>query len=242
MRQALANLFDVDDLLETEYDGLGMRTNGLIYPGKDYSNNDLPLIKYNVDKAVNLLKEAGWEDSNNNGIVDKVINGEVTEMSLDLLSLPNIAFNESLALLFKDGAKKGGVEINIVYKDPRAKRQAVIARDYELSTGGFVREPNILDDLRQIYHTSHNTATPDGLNRTGFGNAKTDALLEAIVTELDKNKRDQLYKEIQEVIYEEQNHIFLFIPRERILLKNGYTVDFSAKKMNYYIPHIRPKK
>ena len=90
------------------------------------------------------------------------------------------------------------------------------------------------DDPKQLWHTSSDT--PDGSNRFGFGNAESDALIDAIRTTLDVDERAVLYKKFQELFYEEQPVILLFSPREKIaiskrlkgapsILKPGFLVN-----------------
>lgn len=49
----------------------------------------------------------------------------------------------------------------------------------------------------QIYHTT-------GDNRTGFGAPETDALIDEIRVTLDEKARNEKYKKLQEIIYNER--------------------------------------
>lgn len=42
-------------------------------------------IEFNIEKAKSLLAQAGWTDSDNNGYVDKDINGVRTELKIKYL-------------------------------------------------------------------------------------------------------------------------------------------------------------
>ena len=71
----MSHAFNADKFLEEVYLGLGKRTSGPISPDLPYYDNDLPLIPYDLDKAAQLLDEAGWIDTDGNGVRDKMING-----------------------------------------------------------------------------------------------------------------------------------------------------------------------
>ncbi|MEL6141968.1 MAG: ABC transporter substrate-binding protein, partial [Bacteroidota bacterium] len=75
VRRALAYLVDVESLINDNYGGLASRLTGPIVPQKAYYNDQLPEIPFDPAKAEALLREAGWGDANNNGILDKEING-----------------------------------------------------------------------------------------------------------------------------------------------------------------------
>ena len=82
VRQALAYSINVQEIIDNLYAGMGDRIASPVYRELDYYNSSLKLIPFDLEKASALLAEAGWEDSNDNGTVDKVIDGELTELSL----------------------------------------------------------------------------------------------------------------------------------------------------------------
>jgi peptide/nickel transport system substrate-binding protein len=64
--------------------------------------------------------------------------------------------------------------------------------------------------------------TGSGDNRTGFGNAETDALIDEIIVTLDEEKRNELYKKLQKDIYDQQAWIYLFNPRTTVAIHNRF--------------------
>lgn len=56
---------------------------GFVFVFFFYYNLDIKFIFYEVEKAWVLLIEVGWEDSNDNGIVDKEIDGVFMELLLE---------------------------------------------------------------------------------------------------------------------------------------------------------------
>jgi peptide/nickel transport system substrate-binding protein len=76
---------------------------------------------------------------------------------------------------------------------------------------GWVKQPRP-DDEKQIFHTS---SANGGSNYMNFGNAKTDALIEQIRTELDVTKRNALYKQWQQITHDEVPYIFMYVQNFR---------------------------
>ncbi|MBK7406918.1 MAG: hypothetical protein IPJ40_01880 [Saprospirales bacterium] len=226
VRQALAHLLNVEEIIETVFYGLGERVNGPVLPMKDYYNKDLPLIPYNVERAKILLSEAGWIDSNNNGTADNMVNGERIELKLTYL-ITNVPAQEKIAAIFKDAATQAGIDLEIISKEFQAQRADLNTRNYELASGALIAPP-VLDDFYQVWHTDSDT--PDGTNRTSFGNAQSDELIERIRQTLDKKERDQLYKTFQKMVYEEQPMLFLLTPQSRILVHKRF--DAFASPLN----------
>jgi len=237
VRRALAHLLNVKEIIEKGRQGLAQVMVGPVNPELEYFNKDLKPIEFNVQQAKGLLAEAGWKDFDNNGIVDKIIDGKRVEMNLTLLIAAGSSLSQTIGLLFKNGAKKGGVNIELQEMEGRAKLSEIKARNYELATGSFVSYPNLLDDFEQLYHTSSDN--PNGFNRTGFGNAESDALIEEIKITLDEEKRNDLYRQFQEILYDEQPQLFIDLPQERIAIHKKFDAKPSALKPGYHVPHFK---
>ncbi|MCB0592601.1 MAG: hypothetical protein H6557_12300 [Lewinellaceae bacterium] len=232
VRRALAHLVDVPALIEDLFYGLAERTVGPFHPAKSYYHKGLSPIEFDPEKARILLAEAGWEDTNGNGIVDKEISGERVEMELEYKVSASSNFANSQALLFQNDARKAGVKINIVPKEFTVLIDDTKKRDYELYSGAWGQDP-IIDDPKQLWHSESDT--PDGGNRVSFSNAEADRLIEEIRVTLDEAKRNRLYKEFQELIYEEQPYIFLFAPLERIAISKRFKAEATARRPGFLV-------
>jgi peptide/nickel transport system substrate-binding protein len=211
VRQALASLVDVNGLIKNTMLGLAEPSATIFLPSKDYTDKSITTVPLDVEKAKQLLKDAGWIDSNSNGTVDKKINGKLTELSLDFEFSPKQRIE--IPEMLKENAKKAGIEINVSKKDAAVFKEDLAKRTYEIAIMTTSADPS-LDDPEQRWHTKMNLA-PSG-NETGFGNAKTDALIAQIGSTFDKTKRDVLYKQLQQAIAAEQPAIFLYVQKERI--------------------------
>lgn len=232
VRRALAHLVNVDELIETLFYGLGKRTVGPFHPTKPYYHSELPLIEYSPEKARSLLAEAGWEDSNGNGIVDKTISGQLTELELEIMVSSGSKFANNQALLFQSNAKLAGIKINIAPKEFTVLIDQSKQRNYELYSGAWAQDP-IVDDPKQLWHSDSDT--PSGSNRVSFSHPEADRLIDEIRETLDEQRRNALYLQFQEVIYQEQPYIFLFSPLERIAISKRFDAQASARRPGFFV-------
>ncbi len=239
VRRALAHTLDMDAIIRDLYSGMAMRVSGPFHPDKSYYNKNLTPIPYDIEKARSLLKEAGWEDSNGNGVADKELNGKRTEFELDYLASSASKFSMALALVFKENAAKAGIRINVVPKEFPVLIDALKRRDYELHGGAWVADP-LPDDPKQLWHTESNT--PDGGNRTGFGSPESDALIDEIRVTLDEEKRAGLYRKFQELVYEEQPCIFLIAPQERLAIHKRFEARPSVLRPGFFVNEFSLKR
>lgn len=232
VRRALAHLLDIETVINTLYDSLATPITGPIHPSKNYYHDELPLVQYDPARARTLLEQAGWKDSDGDGTVDKNINGENRELEIDYLVVPSSSFANNLALLMQENARQVGIGINIVPREFNAMREDWKTRNFQLYGGGFASQP-LPDDLKQLWHTESDT--PTGSNRTGFGNAESDALIDSIRVTLDEKKRAEMYRRFQEMVYEEQPMIFLFAPNERVVLSRRFRAEPTSLTPGYLV-------
>ncbi|MFT6321200.1 MAG: peptide/nickel transport system substrate-binding protein [Granulosicoccus sp.] len=227
VRRALAHLINMDEIINTTMYGYAEKVVGPFHTSRPYYNQDLPLIEENLEKSRELLKEAGWVDSNENGTVDKVIDGELTEMKLDYLSSRAGVAGQKIGTIFKANAKRVGVDIELVVKEGNIVAEARTKRDFDLFTSGWSQDPSP-DDPYQNWHTDSDT--PSGGNRFGFGNEESDKIIEEIRTIIPEKRRNELYLKLQEIIYDEQPCIFLMIPTGRMAINKKYDYKPSVRK------------
>lgn len=232
VRRALAHLVNVPGLIDNLFYGLAEQITGPFHPTKPYYNRKLDPIKFDPEKARELLASAGWEDTNDNGVADKEIGGQRVELELDYLISNASNFVRNQALLFEADARKAGVKINIVPQEFTVLIDNTKKRDYEMYAGAWAQDP-IPDDPKQLWHTESDT--PDGSNRVSFSKREADELIEKIRTSLDEAERTRLYYRFQEIIYEEQPYIFLMAPLERIAISKRFTAEPSARRPGFFV-------
>ncbi|MCB0632033.1 MAG: ABC transporter substrate-binding protein [Saprospiraceae bacterium] len=236
VRRALAHALDVDQVIEKLYAGLAERIAIPFHPSQPSYHHDLPLIKYDPEKAKALLQEAGWEDTNQNGTVDKVINEQRQEMTLRFLTSTNSRFSQDLALFYKNALAPIGVELVIEAKEFNAIREDFGRLDFDVFSGAWSQDP-LPQDPKQLWSTE--AAVPGGGNRMGFGNAESDRLIEQIRTTLDADLRNQMMLQFQEMIYDAQPGIFLFSPQERIVISNKYDAKATPIRPGFFLNEFK---
>ena len=240
VRRALAHLLEMDKLIEVLYAGYGQQIAHPFPPDAEYYRTDLKPIPYDLETAANLLEEAGWKDSDNNGIRDKMIDGEKVELSLSYLNSGTL-FSKNLSAAMEENARKVGMEIKSEeISFASIVRERLPAREFEIAGLQGAADPLASLDPKQLWHTDSDT--PSGTNRAGFGNAETDALIDEIRQTLDVGKRNELLGELQEIIYNEQPWLLMFTPKERIVIHKRWKGEASNLKPGIHARLMELKK
>jgi peptide/nickel transport system substrate-binding protein len=210
VRRALAYATDVESMINTAFSGLAEPSTGSVLASSSYHNPDIKPIPYEVEKARALLTEAGWEDSNDNGIVDKEIDGVLTELSLEYKYTAGRQVSQNVALLLQESAKKAGIEITLTPQEHNVNMEDVSRRDFELLAGAKGIQP-ITWEPKQEYHS-------EGDDRSGFATPETDALIDRIQVTLDPKERKKLYMDLQAKIHESMPIIPILVPTGRLII------------------------
>ncbi len=219
VRRALAYLTDVDKILDKIYYGYGTRIANIgLTNNKEMYNPEFKPVPYSFEKAQQLLDEAGWKDTNNDGIRDKVINGKKYDLNLDFITVAGSVTTQNMALMIQQSAKPAGVKINLISQEGNVFIQRLRNRDFDMYISAWSVPPTPFD-AHQIFHSKSIDVSS---NFVGFSNSEADKLIEQIRVELDPEKRKKLYYELQKIIYEQQPYIFLWQPKERIIIHKRY--------------------
>ena len=84
VRQALNYAVDKQRLIEEVYGGRAVALPGPLSPFNNFINQDLEPYPYDPEKALDLLAEAGWTDSDGDGILD--MDGQLFAFTIDTLA------------------------------------------------------------------------------------------------------------------------------------------------------------
>ncbi len=218
VRQALAHAIDKKQIISTLLFGLATPTESMVQPDKKYYNKNLKKFDFNIELASKLLDEAGWIDSDGDGIRDKVINGKKIPLELTYKYNSGNDTRKNIGLIYKENLKKVGVELNIVAKEWTVFLEDTKKHDFEIYCGAWVGDPNV-EDPKQIWHSE---SSAGGSNYVSYGDATSDKMIDDIRSELNETKRDAMYLKFQEKVHNELPYIFLFAPLERIAVAKKY--------------------
>ena len=231
-RRAMTHIIDRDMIAEHLLKGKVKVATGPFYIYGKQNNPDIKPWPYDIELAKKLLDDAGWKDTDGDGIRDK--NG--LPFRFKFAYSTGAAFYEQLAKLLKEAGAKVGID---VIPDPY-EWSVFIERfqnhQYDslvIGSGGTIEF-----DPYQYFHSSQ--IADRGDNTTGYDNPKVDKLLEAARRELNENKRYAMYHEFHKILHEEQPFTFLFIRPEKAFLdkrfENVKIHTLGLNQLEWYVP------
>jgi ABC-type transport system substrate-binding protein len=220
-RQALAHLADVKQISDKVFYGYYIQTTSPF--GSTSMNSDLTLRQpgkmfgYDIKKAISLLKEDGWADTDGDNILDKVIDGKKTPFRFELKYNSNNVSRGKIAQILKENFKKAGVEIVIRSVEWNALLSDIDSRQFEAMIMGWTSTP--YPNPRQTWHTD--SEKDQGSNFIAYSNPKVDELIAKANLETDLNKRAKVMQEINRILYDDQPYMWLVEPRAVLMGLNS---------------------
>jgi peptide/nickel transport system substrate-binding protein len=205
VRQAIAYAIDKNEIIKGVLMGLGMESTGPYKPGTVWYNAKVRKYPFDPAKSMQLLREAGYTDTNRDGIVDK--NGKAFEITI--ITNQGNSLREKTAQIIQQRLGRIGIKVNIrIIEWTSFIKEFVDRYNFDAIILGF----NILQDpdCQAVWHSSN--AVPGNLNLASFKNAEVDLLIDAGRHTFDEKKRKVSYDRIQEILAEEQPFVFLYIP------------------------------
>jgi len=208
VRLALAYATDKQKIIDVVLLGLGEPGIALIPSGLgDWFNSSIRDYEFDVDKANKILDDAGYKDSNGDGIRD------MPDGSKPLTFRLNYPNTEStyprVAELLSEMWTKIGVKLDIqVVESDALTAQCCPALDYDIMIWGWIADP----DPNTLLIVPTTDQIPTGYNETGFSNARYDELYKQQGVELDHNKRKDMVWEMQTIIHDNAPYIIPYYP------------------------------
>lgn len=203
VRRALGHAINKKDIIDGVLLGYGTPSTGPFPPESWAYNPEAPDPEYNPEKALLLLKEAGWSKGKD-GLLWK--DGKPFRFTV----VTNSENKQRLlaAQIIKEGLREIGVDMNIKPLEWQALLNEFIHKKlFEAVIMGWAlsRDPDIYD----IWHSSK---TKEGeFNFVSYGSEEVDRLLIEGRQSFDTEKRKQIYRKIHEILASEQPYTFLYV-------------------------------
>ncbi|UOD34780.1 peptide-binding protein [Deferribacteraceae bacterium V6Fe1] len=215
VRQALTYATPKDDIIEGVLFGLGQKATGPYKPTSPWYNPNVKKYEYNIEKAKSLLAEAGFKDTDNDGILEK----DGLKLKFTIITNQGNSSRSMVAEILQNSWSKIGAKVDIrILEWATFINEYIDKRDFDAVILGWSipLEP----DLYDIWHSSK--CEGKNLNFICYQNSEVDKLIEEGRVEFDFEKRKAIYDKIQEILAEEQPYTFLYVGESLIALNNRF--------------------
>jgi len=235
VRQAIAYAIDKSELVEVVLFGLGSPATGPYVPNTWPYNPNVKKYEYNPEKARQLLKEAGWEDTDGDGLLDK----DGRPFKFTVFTNTGNKLRENTATIIQWRLAKIGINMEIRKLEwSTFINQFIDKKRFEAVILGW--SISLDPDQYDIWHSSKTREKE--LNFISYNNPEVDALLEKGRRTFDIKERKKAYFRIQEILAEEVPYIFLYVPDATIIVSGRVRgikpspIGISYNLPKWYVP------
>lgn len=207
VRRAMTLLFDRESVNTKIYSGYARLVSGPFYINSWAYDKTVKPLPFDPGAAQRLLDEAGWKDTNRDGVREK--DGKKFEFELNIISgsAPAVQFSQ----LLQEECSKAGVRVNIRQIEGSTFFDRIDKGEFDAAMLGW--RLDLDPDVFDTFHSS--MSPPNGLNHGFYRNREVDSLLVAGRREFDQEKRAAIYHRVHRIMNDEQPYTFINVVPEK---------------------------
>lgn len=223
IRRAISMALDKDNFTKVLLSGNGSPAVGPFPANLSFGDNAVHAENFDLDGAKNILTQAGWSDSDNDGYVDK----DGKNLELKYLTYTSRQELPILAEYMQDSLKKIGIKLNVNATDNY--KSFLKSGDYDIFSKAIVTAPT---GDAEYYFTSH--IVPGAVDNAGHYDSAEIVQLENELhnTYGAKNRSDIAVKMSQQIL-DDCALIYASHLKMSFVMKNNVE-GFTAHPSDYY--------
>jgi peptide/nickel transport system substrate-binding protein len=201
VRRALGLAIDRETLIDVVYSGFARPSVGPVLSSMWAFNRDLEPLPFDPLAATDLLAEAGWKDSDGDGLLDR--NGQ--PFSFEILAPAESEVRQDVVLMIERDLGRIGVKVVPRLIEWGAVQSAVAEGDFDAFVNRWIEPTQV--DLEGIWRSAQ-PGSPT-FNFGHYSNPEVDRLLDEVAAAPDFATQKPLLDRVQEIIVADQPYTFL---------------------------------
>jgi len=194
VRRALAHLIPQQTIVKQIYRSMDVPASSILLPAwAGIFTDEITQPGHDITRAKALLAEAGWTDSNRDGVLDR--GGQ--RLSLVIRTHSEDPNRIQVVELLLSILRSSGVDARVEITEFPALVQALFAGNYQVALLGWL---NLVDPDRGMYNQFHSKGSS---NWEKYANARVDALLDEGRQKSSPTDRARVYREAARIVAQE---------------------------------------
>lgn len=237
VRRAMSHLTDVDRLIKETFLGYAEPAVSPFNPRSPQHDPSVKPIPFDLERARALLREAGFEDRNQDGILE---GKDGKPFEFELTYFQDNEDTRRMVLFLRDIYARAGVVLKPLPTEWSVMLERLRRKDFDAITLGWTSGVEI--DIYQMFHSSQTVEGGD--NFINYRNPELDRLIEAARSEVNEARRMPLWQQAERVLVADQPYTFLvrrktlaFIDKRIANLQNTKLgLNLMAVPVEVYVP------
>ncbi|MDX2013078.1 MAG: ABC transporter substrate-binding protein [Myxococcaceae bacterium] len=201
VRRALAQLYPAEVISRVVELGLEARTTCPFLRTSASCHPDVAPLPFDPRAAAALLDEAGWRDTDGDGVRER----DGQPLVITFLAVTQSQRQAKLLPLYQEALGQAGVRLVLEPVDASQLVARLRTHDFEAAALAW-SSPDAVSDQYDLFHSSQ---ADGGKNYVGLRDESIDALVEAIRAEPDPLERPPLERQLHKLVFAQQPYLFL---------------------------------
>lgn len=195
VREALSLAIDRQEIIDILFFNHAKVCTGPFLPSSSAYNKNIKAPVQDLDRATELLKEAGYDEKN--------------PFIFEIVTSNSSSIRPYAAEILQHQLKKVGVVVKLRVMEWQAfLNMVVFPHKFDAVLLGWGLSPT--PDPYMFWHSDNDKK--GGFNLVGYKNAKMDKMIEESQSIIDRKKLSQIWREMFKMITDENPYLFLYIP------------------------------
>ena len=203
VRLAMSHLTDVERVLDEVFLGYGEPAVSPFSPRSEQHDPALQPIAYNLERATALLKEAGFEDRNGDGILE---DADGRRFEFELTFFQDSEDTRRMVLFLRDLYARAGIIMHPKPTEWSVMLDSIRRKDFDAITLAWTS--GVETDIFQMFHSSQTLENGD--NFIHYQSPELDLLIDRARATVEEDERMPIWREAEHILYEDQPYTFLF--------------------------------
>ncbi|MCD4657956.1 MAG: hypothetical protein K8S87_10495, partial [Planctomycetes bacterium] len=227
VRRAMTHAFNREKFVKNVYYNMASVVTGNLWNESPFYDHSIKPYKFDLQKASELLDEAGWTIKEGNTLRSKIIDGEEKFFSFVMVIVDGSDEYLTTAKIFSEDLKEIGIDMTPKPTKWSAMLRAMDDGDFEAIVLGWALSYD--PDPWQIWHSSE-ADKPRSSNYINFRNEKADKIIEELRVTFDMDERIRLCHEFHQLMHELQPYTF-FISRKSVGASWKWVKNFTFGRL-----------
>jgi peptide/nickel transport system substrate-binding protein len=237
VRRAMSHLTHIDRIIDEIMLGYAEPAVSPFNPRSPQHDPSLEPYSFDLERAADLLQEAGYRTRNREGILQ---DQDGNPFEFELVFFQDNEDTRRIVLFLRDLYARAGILMRPRPTEWSVMLDLINRKDFDAITLGWTS--GVETDIYQMFHSSQTVAGGD--NFVNYRNPKLDDLIDRARGEVDEAARMTLWREAESILHEDQPYTFLmrrqtlaFIDRRlRNLEITKLGLNLGAVPVEIYVP------
>ncbi len=212
IRKIIAHAINREKLIDDFYMNHAVLTEYPLHPKSWLLEENTLVYPYDVEQAKKLLSDNGWADSDQDGILDKSINGIKVDLKLSLLVNQNNPIRTNIASSIKTSLEKIGFVIELEALEMETYNNQLLSNDFDMVLAGYKLSP--VPDFTFAFHSQ---SINDDINFIHYKSEKMDKTLTDIFNAINDESLSLAMDQFKAVFADDLPYLSLYFRTSAIL-------------------------